>query len=470
MFSTVLNIDKRLDIVCKKIVNRIVSKQDVCSRRISNNYNEEVQFGRFIGNSRVSVSALQGSLYEACCVCCPDDAHLLLIEDTTQVSFSLARKIQGLGAVDKGQVQGFYVHPVLCIDAVDGACYGVCELSIYDRDFEQESAEPLSRSQKQSKRNQELFENKESYRWLGSIEKSVTCLPNNTAKTVVADRESDIYAVLTGFACLGVDYVIRSRHDRVVLGTNKKLSQELATWNTFSHTIDLPATDKRTAHSAKLAISFGQVTLKKGDSSNKIATPKTHHTWVVYAKELPETVVGNEEPIEWILYTSHPVLSLDDALKIIHWYKERWNIEQVFRTLKSKGINIMASLLDSAEKLHKITVLALMACVKVLQLVRARDGKTKQEAKEVFTEQETEFIDLLSPTLEGNTDKLKNPHKKDSLAFAAWVVARLAGWSGYQKQRPPGPIDFLNGIKILHQQYKGYLIAKANITKDVYIP
>jgi hypothetical protein len=229
MFFSVLSIDKRLALVCQKIVHRIVSKQDICFCRISNSYNKEVQFGRFIGNSRVSVSTLQDSLYEECCVCCPDDAHVLLIEDTTQVSFSLARKIQGLGAVDKGQVQGFYMHPVLCIDALNGACYGICELSIYDRDFEQESAVPLSRSQKQSKRNQELFENKESYRWLGSIEKSVACLPDNTKKTVVADRESDIYAVLTGFACLGVDYVIRTQHDRVVLGTNKKLSQELAT-------------------------------------------------------------------------------------------------------------------------------------------------------------------------------------------------------------------------------------------------
>ena len=154
-------------------------------------------------------------------------------------------------------------------------------------------------------------------------------------------------------------------------------------------------------------------------------------------KELPETVVGNEAPIEWVLYTSHPVLLLEDDLKIIHWYKERWNIEQVFRTLKSKGINSMASLLDSAAKLQKITVLALMACVKVLLVVRARDGKTKQDTKEVFTEQEIEFIDLLNPTVVGNTEKLKNPHKKDSLVFVAWIAARLAGWSGYQKQRPP---------------------------------
>ncbi len=166
MFSTVSSVDKRLVPVHQALVERIVAHQAICLRCISKHYNEEVQFGRFIGNSRVGVAVLQDSLYEQSVSSCPVAAHLLLIEDTTQVSFSLARKITGLGSVDKGQVKGFYVHPVLCIDAVDGACYGVCELSIYQRDFEQVVAVPLSRAEKQSQRNKELFENKESFRWL----------------------------------------------------------------------------------------------------------------------------------------------------------------------------------------------------------------------------------------------------------------------------------------------------------------
>jgi hypothetical protein len=174
-----------------------------------------------------------------------------------------------LGSVDKGQIQGFYVHPVLCLDAADGACYGICELSIYQRSFEATPLVRLTRSEKQSQRNQIPFEEKESYRWLESIKTSVLRLPQNVKKTVVADRECDIYAVLTGFSTLGVDYVIRCLHDRTVVGVNKKLSQEISTWDTFTHTIQLPATDKRTAHKAKLSISFGEVTIQKGDSTNK---------------------------------------------------------------------------------------------------------------------------------------------------------------------------------------------------------
>jgi hypothetical protein len=94
MASTVDDIDKRLGTVFEKIVTRVIDKQDVCFHRISAERAEEVPFGRFIGNNRVSVANLQSTLYAQFSTAYPSKGHLLLIEDTTQVSFSLARKIK----------------------------------------------------------------------------------------------------------------------------------------------------------------------------------------------------------------------------------------------------------------------------------------------------------------------------------------------------------------------------------------
>ncbi|MEG3144607.1 hypothetical protein U1839_08060, partial [Sphingomonas sp. RT2P30] len=44
---------------------------------------------------------------------------------------------------------------------------------------------------------------------------------------------------------------------------------------------------------------------------------------------------------------------------------------------------------------------------------------------------------------EGKTERQKNPHPKGSLAYAAWVCARLGGWTGYYGK--PGPVVMLNG-------------------------
>lgn len=95
-----------------------------------------------------------------------------------------------------------------------------------------------------------------------------------------------------------------------------------------------------------------------------------------------------------------------------------------------------------------------------MQLIRARDGQTQQNAHSVFDKDQQECIILLNKQLEGKTQKLKNPYQQDTLAFSAWVIGRLAGWSGYKSQRPPGPIDFLTGLQIFEQTFQGYRLSK----------
>jgi hypothetical protein len=148
-------------------------------------------------------------------------------------------------------------------------------------------------------------------------------------------------------------------------------------------------------------------------------------------------------------------------MQVIGFYKERWNIEQVFRALKSKGLCFEQCQVKAYSKLQKLMMLALMAAVKALQLVRARDGSTGQAASCAFSQTEMVVLDKLNKQVEGRTEKLKNPFPPDSLAYAAWIIARLSGWSGYQSQRPPGPIDFLTGLQCFDERLKGYLLAKA---------
>ena len=53
-------------------------------------------------------------------------------------------------------------------------------------------------------------------------------------------------------------------------------------------------------------------------------------------------------------------------------------------------------------------------------------------------------MEAVCATLEGKTERQKNPHPRASLAYAAWVCARLGGWTGYYGK--PGPIVILNGF------------------------
>ena len=79
-----------------------------------------------------------------------------------------------------------------------------------------------------------------------------------------------------------------------------------------------------------------------------------------------------------------------------------------------------------------------------MQLVQERDGKDQSPASTIFTEPEIETLAALSPTLEGRTERQQNLHPAASLAWAAWIIARLGGWNCYYK--PPGPITMRRGM------------------------
>jgi hypothetical protein len=80
-----------------------------------------------------------------------------------------------------------------------------------------------------------------------------------------------------------------------------------------------------------------------------------------------------------------------------------------------------------------------------MQLVKARDGTTGQTLEEAFDPADAPLLEAISAQLEGKTARQQNPHPKGSLAFAAWVIARLGGWTGYYGK--PGPKVMRRGLE-----------------------
>jgi hypothetical protein len=149
-----------------------------------------------------------------------------------------------------------------------------------------------------------------------------------------------------------------------------------------------------------------------------------------------------------------------DALLILYYYTLRWLIEDLFRTLKSEGVNYESSELESGDALRKLLVLALMAAVQILQLRQARDGKTEMTSSLVFSKKQLICLKALLPKFEGKTGKLKNPFPENNLAWATWIIARLGGWKGYRSQRPPGVIILREGWIRFHNIFEGWEIAR----------
>ncbi len=78
------------------------------------------------------------------------------------------------------------------------------------------------------------------------------------------------------------------------------------------------------------------------------------------------------------------------------------------------------------------------------------------------------FLKIIQPTLEGKTEKQKNPFIYGSLAWAAWIIAKLEKWNGYTTQSPPGYITMKNGMDIFYLKYDTFLLT-CQAMGDVYM-
>lgn len=433
----------------------MVSRQTVCLRQLAGNRAREVQFGRWLANDKVTSDEL---IAHACAHTgeVATGRHVLAIQDTTEVNHQAhAGRVSGLGTVGNGTDLGLFLHPLLAVDATDGACLGLAHLHHWIRT-----------GKAASNYRQLPIEDRESYRWLEVAEAGKKCLSGADMVTIVADRESDIYEEWARLPDERTHLLTRACRDRTLATGGKLYAWIDAQPAQGVYNFEAPARPgKRSAHRAMLEVRFGRISIKRPASCSDRNAPKQIELSVVEVKELTDSVVGNEAPIHWRLLTTHRVKCLEDALRCVDWYRQRWNIEQLFRTLKKQGLNIESSQVETGEGLTKLACLAVHAAVRTMQLTLARDADSSAQATDVFDPEEIKVLQRILPTLEGKTEKQKNPHRPGSLAQAAWVIARLGGWKGYASESKPGPITMLRGLQRIDAICQGWKLA----TKDVCI-
>ena len=428
----------------------MVSQQTVCLRQLAGSRAKEVQFGRWLANDKVTSAELIG---KSCTrtKAAATGRHVLAIHDTSELNYQAhAGRVSGLGTVGNGTDVGLFIHPLLAVDAIDGTCLGLAHVHHW---FRTKKAAP--------KYPQLPIEDKESYRWLEVAEAGKKCLSGATMVTIVADRESDIYEEWARLPDERTQLLTRACRDRTLATGGKLYAWIEAQPVQGTYCFEAPARPgKRSAHQARLTIRFGDIVIKRPAACSDKNAPEQIALRVIEVKELPESVIGNEAPIHWRLLTTHHVTCVEEALRCVGWYRQRWNIEQLFRTLKKQGLNVESSQIETGEGLTKLACLALLAAVRNMQLTLARDGGSSAQVSDVFSAAEVEVLQRILPTLEGKTEKQKNPYSSNSLAHAAWIVARLGGWKGYASEAKPGPITMLRGLQRLEAICHGWELAR----------
>jgi hypothetical protein len=440
--------DGRLRKTGELFAERVAERQAVCIRKLGDDRAEQVRFRRLLANDAVTCREMLG--YRATFVAvAAKGRHVLAIQDTSEINYQAqSGRKHGLGKVGNGTDVGLFVHPVLAVDAQTHECLGLVDAQIWRR------------TKKKAKNYKRLpIEKKESYRWVHGGNQAKEVLAEADMVTVIDDREGDIYEKWARLPDARTHLLTRASRDRSLLDGGRLFPTLAGLPEAYRYLLNLPArSGKRDARTAHMSVRFGRIRIRRPQAcSDRNAPPEIE----LYAIEVRELNPPPGDAVCWRLLTTHPVENVEQALAVIGWYRLRWNIEQLFRTLKRQGLSIEQSVIENGEALEKLVVIALIVATTTMQLVLSKtDSGNNVPAIRVFDPEQIEVLHALQKKLQGRTRKQQNQYAPETLAWAAWTIARLGGWTGYDSDKSDGPITMRDGLERFNTIVNGYVLAK----------
>lgn len=409
------------------------------------------------------------SVYEDCGRRASGVSHVLCVQDTTEFNYgSHSGRIApedghfGSGTYKK-EKNCLFAHPTLVLDASNGVPIGFSSLKIWGRGN-------TPAGQKLARKKLPLSE-RESYRWAESAENTAKYIPSCVCKTIVGDRENDIYEVMCRTLDNGCEFLIRSSSDRQTTSGEKKLS-EIMEESPLACTYKLPLIGRkgRKNRTATMELRFKAV-LVKAPHTAPSDSPRELKVWCIYTREKPESVPEGESPVEWRLLTSHEVNDVTQALTCIEWYKMRWSVESLFRVVKSKGFALEESQVETGESMIKLIGMTFMAALNSMILKTALEKQAEHiPAEIVFSDIQLTVMKAVLPALEPKSERYtkgRNPYPADTLLWAAWIVAKLGGWNGRMTINDrPSHLVIKRGWEQLEAMSWGAELALGNVYKD----
>lgn len=453
-FNGILD-DKRLERRAHLLSQSLLSGRSSSVHAVTRSEAEQKGFYRFLNNDRVSEDQLITELTRRCSSNV-SGRDVLVIQDSSSIGLSQHRnRIQadsGAGLVGNKIGLGFLSHTSLVLDADRETILGISDLQLWHRT--EDKANNTTRLYKR-----QPIEEKESFKWIKASNCIRTDLQNAKSITIIQDREGDIYEQFCLIDDEKTNLIIRSRDNRCLENGNRLYQALSSSEKLGSYTIEVYGDLRkekisRIAHVEVRAVPVNIKNPKVGRSSN------LPESLCLYAVEVIETTPGIKQPLCWRLLTTIKTESFEDAIAIIKRYKQRWYIEQLFRLLKKQGYQIEESQLTTGWAIRKLFVLIVGSAVRIMQLYLSYNREECQSTTEVFSIEEIECLETIEKKHIKTSAKTNNPYLKEKLSWACWIIARLGGWKGNQKQRPPGPILIKEGLEKFEMIFQGWKLAK----------
>jgi len=243
------------------------------------------------------------------------------IQDTTELDFTRRRTVEGLGPIGNGGGRGLLQHSTLAVTP-KGDLVGVLHQIWRTR-------VPVAEGET---RRQRLGRPRESDFWPESV-RAVGSVGAETRLVHVTDRGGDLFEMMSACSEQGnTGFLIRAQHNRWVDKGAEKLWSFMGKQAVAGYRdVLVPARNGEPERIARVSIRHAPVSLNPPCRDPRFTEPMV--VWAVYALE--DSPPAGVEPIEWMLLTSEPVETFEDACELVNWYCLRWLIEEWHRAEKT---------------------------------------------------------------------------------------------------------------------------------------
>jgi hypothetical protein len=385
---------------------------------------------RFLNNPRIEPAQISSRHRELTARACLGHRVVLCVQDDSDLS---GVKIEG---------DEFVMHHTLAV-LPGGELLGILQQRFFQR-----VQTPAGETRKQRAGRW-----RESDVWQEAVEE-IGASPAPTRLIHVADRGADNLRFMHACVASNAGFVVRAHHDRRVNAAAAKLWDHLEAQPGVGTTMAQIGTQRngkgrivRRGREAKLEVRFARVRLEEPWNRHEEHDGPLEVT-AIYLREIDTP--ADAEPVEWMLLSSEPVSSLEEALVIVGYYQCRWVIEEWHRALK-EGCRLESSQLEDARGLMRLAAVLSIVAVRLIQL---RDFADQQV-------EEPETLKRLVPTLWIQiAAALARRAAEELTPKEFWqTLARRGGWLGRKGDSRPGWKAIWTGWHDLQQMVEGAELA-----------
>ena len=422
--------DKRIGKRVRRILEEKTANPQMSVHAMSKTAGESKAAYRLLGNSKFHREALMNACHEESVarIKGSGESVILVPQDTTALDYHGLKSTEGIGFIgDSPDLHGVMMHSAIAVTP-EGLPLGLLYCKLWTR-----AAASFGSKKGRGKKR---IEEKESYKWIETMEGASTDAPENVRYIHICDREGDIYPLFSVAMEGHRHFIIRNAQNRRIHSGDGEpdcmlpYMAEAVRASKESVVVHVPRDShtKRKERDAVVQVAYQPITIQKSRYGHEAVLEEVS-LYALCAEELhapPETT-----PISWHLVTTEPIEDLEDAARIMKWYTQRWKIEMFHRVLK-EGCKVECLQEETVEKLEKLIAIYAIVAINLLDLTYMEREMPDLPCDILLAEKEWKVLYQYS-------HRSKDPPSQiPTVAEAVIMIAKLGGFGGRPSDGHPG--------------------------------